>query len=650
MYVIFVQVEMRQITLGVSSSQEIASFISWANDHVIVMRKDTGQKWLSFDIENLILDKDDLDLYTQFQKQFKRGDDIPDTKVRTKRLATNDSSGEQKPCTLIFGDGITWLGSVKFPFEAALTKTGEEIKYDESDPNSPPAIDLKVIKLEANHPIFIFLQDFSAYCGSGIIEDVGKLSLFLLNVYEITVLFPRQIELQSLFVAAGGKFKRTGLETLSYIILGGIQNKLVSTADNGWYKTLDKMCKEFRLYMVADVRVGFCLGVVLFTCLIRATFPDPDVACFSLNMSQSKLVSYFTDMFIYGLNGTKVKSPEEIPFCLDRAALFDKLRPEYLSDKNQPDKIDLILKICSVPTPTIVFGGGRLLHQSRYDFLYRQYPLIQELGTPSKPEIWFNFDKLGPHLRYKFESYVIFGRNLNLLQQTALPPCFDPGLLPSPLYLRRVTKFVQLVVENPDTLLRPSLSYHAGKAGISLSQLVYEACACEPNLVPTIVFWIENQDLSHKRMEWWVNRVALFDKLRIMYQNIKGSECIDAVNMRAISEGKKNDALSKELEAYRNVEREARLLLAMRSFLPNNDTDFSSTDLHANLYSAIPGTNKLRNFQRKQEIKRLNQVKRRGRGGLRGRLGGTRRAGESRRSINVFDRLGFSNNSGNKEI
>ena len=631
----------KQITLGLQSKQAISKFIAWATKHVNRNRAETGQNWLSFDIEHLSLKKEALDLYTKRQELFRAGKDVED--VRTYRMRVGEKGGVPVPCTIIFGDGISWMGSVKFPFEP-VTESGKEVIDDES---LQPAMDLMLINLNATDPIFQFFQDFSALCGSGVHEDIEKLTIFLSNVYKVNVLFPRQIELQTLFAAAGGKFAKTGLETLSYIILGGIQNKLVSTADNGWFIPFDKMCGEFILYCVADVRVGFCLGVVLFTTLIRQNFPDSDAPCFALNLkSQAKLVCYLTDVFIYALNGTKIKSPETLPQCQSRAAIFRTLRPEYLSDSNQNKKIDLIAKICAVPTPTLIHGGGRIIHQSRYDFVCRQYPFLQELGTPGKPDVVFNLHLLKPKLKYESMSYLLLGRDLSHHQQVVLPPVFDARMLPSPLYLGRVTKFVRAVMEDPSTLLRPSLSYHADKSNLTLSQLILEACCCEPDLVSVIARWISQQDLNSKDVNWWVSKAYIYEKVRFMFQYVKGYEADDAANLRKVLQARKDRAMSNELGAYQDQAREARMLLGMQSFMSGNDNDVNSLNLHERLYAAVPGKNTARNFHTKQELKRLKHENLQQYKVFRDRLRRKCAQNKTQKSRSVFDRLGTSKKSG----
>ena len=255
------------------------------------MKQQTGQTWLSFDIENFICKIDDLREYERRLKLFRNNKKVED--VRTICAGVKDSQVEQVPVNLIFGDGLNWLASVKLPVEGIYSK-GKEVLID-----GYPAVALKMVKIYPDNPVLKFLRSFSALVGCNITRDIEQLTQHFMDYYDVTLTLPRQIELSALFVAAGGSFKRTALEVLSFLLLGGLQNKHCSTGDNAWYKPLIRLSDPLKAYLLADVRCGHVLGVVLFTCLIRQNFADPDAPVFALSMDQKRLVSYLNDVIIY---------------------------------------------------------------------------------------------------------------------------------------------------------------------------------------------------------------------------------------------------------------------------------------------------------------------------------------------------------------
>ena len=75
---------------------------------------------------------------------------------------------------------------------------------------------------------------------------------------------------------------------LQLIICGGVHNKLVSCADNSWWRLWEDLSPEFRAYALADVRHGYQCFVVLMTLLINNLFPDPVPVGEFLSMNQER--------------------------------------------------------------------------------------------------------------------------------------------------------------------------------------------------------------------------------------------------------------------------------------------------------------------------------------------------------------------------
>ena len=591
--------DVRQITLGLSSDRTITEFIEWCTECTERVKCETGQTWLSFDVEDFIVDKDDLKEYECRLKQFRDGEDVED--VHTVRVGIKDSNIEHVPVSIIYGDGLTWLAICKLPFEGVY-KEGREVMID-----GYAAVDLMMVHLSNDHPVFKFFRSFSAIVGCNITKDAENLTSFLLDFYDVTLILPRQVELAALFVSAGGSFERTALEVLSFLLLGGLQNKHCSTGDNTWYKNLVRLSHPLKSYILADVRAGHVLGVVLFTCIIRQNFADPDAPAFCLSMDQRRLVIHLNDVLIYGLNGSKIFRPQKIPLCKDRSESIDNLRPEMFADKDQPKKLRIMQNLLSSPFPTILFGGARIAHQVREFFVWRQYGLLKELNTPASVDINYNLMELSNDLHEQAFNYLLLGRTLSQHQALALPPCDDPGLLPSPLYYNRVRRFIDNVKADQSILYSDRLSDCSKENGNmqSVAQMLIEAVCIDPGVLTTIIGWLSGQDLDSRLMWFWRDKALLYERLRYLYFNVRGIMPIDAKNMRSILRGKVCTIIRQELTSHSDAEREARLLMGLQLMIESNSNEFATLNLQGNLYSTVPGKNKSRNYHYKKDLKRL---------------------------------------------
>ena len=140
--------EVRQITLGLSSDCSITEFIEWCTECYERVKLETGQTWLSFDVEDFIVNSDDLKEYEKRLKLFRKNQDVED--VHTVRVGIKDSNIEHVPVTIIFGDGLTWLAICKLPFEGVY-KDGREVMID-----GYAAVDLMMVHISNDHPVFKF--------------------------------------------------------------------------------------------------------------------------------------------------------------------------------------------------------------------------------------------------------------------------------------------------------------------------------------------------------------------------------------------------------------------------------------------------------------------------------------------------------------
>ena len=254
-------------------------------------------------------------------------------------------------------------------------------------------------------------------------------------------------------------------------------NKLSSCADNKWYLPIDLLPSEFLLYLIDDIRCGFVVGLVLFSVLIKQSFPDPSVACFTLGLNQETWLQYANDCVVFSVNGLLIQHPGFMDQVESRGEQITNLRAEAGADSNQDIKLGIFRRIVSTPFPTLPYGGARLIHQVRTFFLDTQFPALRELATPTRQNLNFRIQDQSPDLQAIVNSYVKFGRTFQPDQLIVQPPVFSYGLVPSPSTFIQVTGLRRAIKARTDTLKPGNLNVFAKRAGISMGEVLFEVSA-----------------------------------------------------------------------------------------------------------------------------------------------------------------------------
>ena len=618
------QVEYKEVTLGVSTEPEIKDFLKFCDGRIEQDLKDTMHEWVSMDLEKWTVHADSLKLYKHRSELLRQEYETQD--VITVRLSTKQS-GETIPAKLLIGNGVTWMASIRLPWVPVFTETGAE----ELSAGGRPKIRMCLVNLSRSDEIFEVLSMMSAVVGVGIIRDCQEFSQFLQNTWGVTISMPRQVELGALFISCGGSFPKHSLVFLNYICTGGMMNKLCSEADNKWYLPLSYLPEELVIYAIDDLRAGFITGVVLFAILTRQTFADPSVACLMMGCDQKEWCNYASNMFVYALNGVAIHRPSYMRHCQTRSEQIDNLRPEEVADDNQEEKLSTLKGILSTPFPTLPYGGHRVMHQTRTFFKVYQFPQIISLNTPTN--LNFVYCHADDEDKEVIDSYILFGRYLAHDQLVIQPPVFSKGLLPHPVAYVRVVEFhsslrrrQEILQEEGVEILDPYvLDRHAKKSKITVSEMIYELCCIFPTDVRMIVNWLATLDTNSEEFKWYAQRSDLYLRLRELHVFLTCHQTSEAVNMKAIAAGKVSSAIATELNARSSLRREARLACAV-----NRNLARSNINLHQRLYKLVPGERTKENFLFRQR-KKLGK----------GKAGDVPRKGVvSKRAQSVHSRLG----------
>ena len=328
----------REFTLGDTDSMP---FVTFVEQHTAADLRRMPVPVLSFDTEDVQIPVKHYKFLCDWSKLTPEEQQKPYYgKVKT------DGKRKNIPARIIIGNGMTWMASIRFPWHIQ-TRDGK--KYWK----------LKPVKHEVQF-LLEYLWRNRMVCGSGIIRDIKELHDFILTVYGIDVKMPTPIEMNSLAAAAGYRFPRTKLWFLQLIICGGVHNKLVSCADNSWWRPWEDLAPEFKAYALADVRHGYQCFVVLMTLLVNNLFPDPVPVGEFLSMTQERTMEYLCQLICATLANKEIYRPA-YEAAVTRWDLLKSLYDYKQKHKDTPDEIQAMAE-CLPPWPSVCYGGARDFH------------------------------------------------------------------------------------------------------------------------------------------------------------------------------------------------------------------------------------------------------------------------------------------------
>ena len=320
---------------------------------------------------------------------------MPNVVMKTKNLTTR----------IIIGNGLTWMVSIRFPWgpETVEGYLSKRIVF------RPVAKNVKEV-LEQ-------LWKDRMVVGAGIIADIKSLSEMLRKVYGLNVQMPVPVEMSALALAAGYRFPRVNLFFLQLILTGGVHNKLVSCSDNSWGYPWDELDKEFRLYLLADVRHGYECFTVLITLIINHMFPDPVQICEFLSLNQERAFEYLVRLTCATL-ANKEFNHQNYVAAQTRKELVTSLRASGQHSLGPPQEL-VWFSYLIPPWPTLPYGGARDFHTVAIFFAESQANnLVQLRKVLPKPrsdaiKIYTRTEKITPEEK----AYLTFDREPVVYEQ-----------------------------------------------------------------------------------------------------------------------------------------------------------------------------------------------------------------------------------------
>ena len=584
-------VEVKEIDLVRSSSEERREFIQWMTKFHMANQREYPSGMLSVDVEGFVVPNHALEELKDAVCS------LNSKEVSAVLTSYGAKSTTAIPARIIVGDGIHWFGSIRFPWNDNPKYISKSILMD-----STP--------LKADNELLIHLFSYP-WVGQGIQNDRNVLMDFFFNIYGVQVKMPKVVELDAIAITAGWKLEYSNMFVMNLVTCGGILNKLVSRADNLWYKPYDNLPSSLQAYLIGDVRCGYICHVVLSSLLIRDLFPDIDVVCSSLELLPDQWVGYFNTILVNVLSEKSIYQ-EAKKQAKTRQEMILSLR-EYnneVTSRVMRKEIDPRLEIFAkmVPVwPTVPYGGARSLHQVVHWFSKVQYKTLKELAVPHSRFVPVLDKKADLPLLEYIQCFIkmVFGRtNEHVEIFSKQQRTLKPGLVADELYEGK--KF-EIPIHD---LTLETLKVSAKAAGTGIANGILETCRLYPYMIPCLLGSIEKIELTSPAATFWQRKCGLYDRIRQMYRNLYSTEAPTVKFMENFIRKKRVRVLNVELTCHQNKNRIERQTVLSAMARRADETGSGRSNLQKRAYQIIPRTNSdnARKRARNQEKKENNKV------------------------------------------
>ena len=604
-----------EIDLIRSSHEERVEFVKIVQSFQAMNELEFPSGILSVDTESIMINEDDLYTLRKEHKKMLNGD------ASAKTVFKSRISGKQKGilARIIFGDGITWSACIKFPWMKG--KGDKDIVFH-------------IGTLDAFDPLVSFLRNQAAWVGHGVIDDRNDVMDLLLDLYGISENFPPALEIEALLTLAGSKYPRSNMVTNHLLIAGTLLNKVVSRADNKWHYEDNDLDESLKLYLIGDIKSGYICALVLLSILLREIFPDPDVMCFALSLSQANWVKYFCSLII------RIGAEKEIDTDLRKVADtrkdviltlrgYDNYSNARYKQKTPDPVLHLFAKLIP-PWPTIPYGGARCLHTVRLWFL-QQYQVLVEIKH-IHPRINANLRRMDmPIAEYDiFEKQVTFDRRFNTAGLINLPVTSvnAPGLTCA-------FKFINTLWSGkPEDLRFSSLKAQAKANGREIGPALEEICRLEPDILAKIFITLRTAAITESvdrpadpDYVYWRTKPRVYQRLSQMYENLY---CRQPINVPQLDRIIEDRIANTEADAlYSMPSRQHELRAEYIKFLAGKST--SAVDSTIGIQHLAHAAQPALNHQQRRKIDRQLGISRKSRGEFKARSTSSNSHGEIRK-------------------
>ena len=502
------------------------------------------------------------------------------------------------PARMIIGNGITWMASLRFPWEQKYINGEKRMVFNVSRKFDPTTLQT--------------ILDGKALVGSGVVNDVQDITNIIKILYGIDLLIPPPLPLPALALCAGYRFPRANLFSLQLILTGGVHNKLVSCADNTWGQPFNKLDHSLQLYALADVRHGYMCYVVLMSLIIEHLFPDPVVVGSHLNLNHHEAYELLCTLIIHSLTWTKIHD-RSYALATTRQDLLRSLRKEGY-EASLPVNLRLLNEMMP-PWPTPTYGGARDLSMVSKFFATKQADNLTELYKVQRAENKYTLLSFS-----SVRTSPVSEAEVDWL--TSRRGCKIPEILTGTPRDRPVTYNSSLrssVLElSPEKLTYEHIMSEVQRTGqprvLGIEEWARTALPWEVQIVLLELLKLNTNLLNKEYRPIWIDRPAVYLKVKTIYQLRTNEPAFEVPILEDMIRGKSRMVIGQEV-AKANRLRAAADLAEMRAARMKADDDREKSlprhkiDLQGRHYATAPKSASLATIKRKDRRKRsLNRL------------------------------------------
>ena len=583
-------IEVKEITLGESSESQLNLFRQWVERNLSEGKKDFPFEFLPFTVQyfNISSEAYNAIVETNSKKQYHPG------KYTCSMPQPGITDVRKIPARIIIGNGLTWLGSIRFPFYMSEKHKGE--------------YDLWVTQISDNS--LKFLTNLPPLVGLEVMEDRRFVQQTMLDLFGVKVILPHCIEISSIAVALGWDLHCKDLFSMNLITLGSLVNKRVGFADGMWPQPFDELWTGYQLQCLAEIRFMNSGFIVLSSLLLRNIFPDPDVFCSTLEINQEDAIIWFCSMMSkcigetrLGASGTNmVKNRKTMIKTLHHVK--DLPDGTWIMDR-EPDSRILAFAELIPEWANPTYGGALHLQTVRARFVF-QLRCMKSMGiTLTCLEPHLNRRDINPELI----KTITFNRGI-LISSTSKGEN-KHGLRNHPDFDGKVFK-----LEGTD-LSNDQLLDLCKKTGQTKVFGILEWARLNHWNIANLLRSLSCMNMATYPRPFWIEKTFVYERLRLMHYYLYNTHAptvpsimaeIDQKHARVVQQ--EENARDRQLRILSN--RDKRISLINVQTQRNQMHPRPKTGAHQLMYNKVPGDNIDRNrkwrerAQRKQEnLKRL---------------------------------------------
>ena len=488
----------------------------------------------------------------------------------------DDDNLVEVPARFMVGDGDAVAISLKFGWEEISSANS----YDAQSRVRQFMYHFGRIQMEMR----IFLSNLPTLYSTDADSKINCLIKFISDAYGIDISL-KCVDLGAIAVAAGARMDVFNIFTLSTATLGIAFPAGIDNLDQSWSSPLNKLSPDLWKFVTEKFKLLSTIYATLMGSLLRNMFPDPNIVCLALRMSQSTFVPWFAEFVASALQHALLHTDSHR--CVSRADMIRAIiHPAVIEGEMLADLI--------INVPVAQCGGERYLHHAMYMF-FSQFDVLKSVWLRS-----YSGDHPRPQEDFSAQRYdLMFKRNYvnNDFHLSVAPG--DKGLLPSP-------QFQDLVYEyNAYTAIGRGVIDPYFDDNRHVISAVQEWGRLNVDQIPVLMAKLRKLSFDDLKL-FWVENIRAYEYLRGVVMRVKGERhtvfkldqiitgrCENVVNLYQKTEHKRV-YYSKRFPDHQllyNQQRRVNLLNERYAYLEGENR----VGVHQDIHRVVPGDFKWRN-------------------------------------------------------